>query len=778
MAAPTHQLRTLGALDLRAADGTEVRAVLAQPRRLALLAYLALTARTGPHRRDALLALFWPDQDDAHARNALSQAVHFLRRSLGTDAIVARTDDDLALATNVVWCDALAFEDAAASNSLGEAAALYQGELLPGFHFAGETTQFASWLEQRRGDLSRSHARVLDGLASAAENAGDFETAVGWRRRLAAQDPLSAEAALGLMRALVATGNTAAAIRHARVHEALLRNELDTAPDARVVAYARALHARRPEPAAPTTAEAPPSIHAAPVARAAEPPHSPVAESEPAPSPARRTARWRRLTAMGAVAASVMVLGAVVVARARPSHHGGACVAVIPLANYTGDRSQDDYARAITDAILTELARYQRLSVISRTSTTRYEGTKKPLAEIAGELGCDHLVEGSVTRQANHVLVNAQLVEANDRHLWADRYDVEERLLPETERSIAEAIALELRAEVALPPEATHQPAGLSRRADPIVYGVYLRGRDALLSRDPAGVRHAIDLFKQAIARDSAFAPGYAGLADAYRFGGGLGYMPEAFVFDSAPAVARQAVALDPDLSEAHVSLAGTLTDAADWAEAEREYRRAIELSPSNALAHHWFAAMLITLDRKQEALREIRRARELDPLSQAARGLEGEIEKYLGVSTRGGPLPRSALVDPNHVGTAATRSVNLARKGRCPEAFAENERAQQLAPDDKAVLIALVGVRLFCGDKAGALSLLHDIEQRPEVEVQGVYIAAVFAKLGESDSAFAWLDRTHYGMVNRMELRIMPQLAPLRRDPRFNELLRKQHMR
>jgi TolB-like protein/DNA-binding SARP family transcriptional activator/Tfp pilus assembly protein PilF len=778
MAPPTHRLRVLGVLDLRAADGAELRAVLAQPRRFALLAYLALTARAGPQRRDGLLTLFWPDQDEAHARNALSQAVHFLRRSLGAYAIVGRTDDDLALATGVVWCDALAFEDAAASNALAEAAELYQGELLPGFHFAGETTQFASWLEQRRAELSGRYSQVLDRLSRAAEKAGDSAAAVAWRRRLAGQDPLNAEAALGLMRALVAAGNTAGAIRHARVHEALLRNELDAAPDARIIAYVRELQAPQPELPRAASLDAPSPVPGG-VAPTAEHVRSAKTNLEPALPAPKRPWPWRRITAVGALMASAIVLGAVVVARARPSHDGRACVAVIPLANYTGDRTQDDYARAITDAVLTELARYERLSVISRTSITRYEGTKKPLAEIAGELACDHLVEGSVTRNGDHVLVNAQLVEADDHHLWADRYDVEERQLPEVERSIAEAVVLQLEPEGVSPLKPEGQSAVPLRRADPIVYGIYLRGRDALLSRDPAGVRHAIELFKQAIARDSGFAPAYAGLADAYRFGGGLGYMPESFVFDSAPAIARQAVALDPDLSEAHVALGGTLTDAADWPAAEREFRRAIELSPSNALAHHWFAALLITLDRKQEAVREIRRARDLDPLSQAARGLQGEIERYAGVRSQGGgPLPRTALVDPNHVGTAAARSVNLARAGRCPEAYAENDRAQKLAPDDKTVLISLVGVRLFCGDSAGALSLLHDVEQRPEVEVQGVYVAAVFAKLGENDSAFAWLDRTHYGMVNRMELRIMPQLAPLRRDPRFDQLLRNQHMR
>ena len=91
------RLFTLGALDLQAANGTELRSVLAQPRRIALLAYLALATPRGPHRRDRLLALFWPDQDESHARNALSQAVYFLRNALGADAIVSRTTEELSL---------------------------------------------------------------------------------------------------------------------------------------------------------------------------------------------------------------------------------------------------------------------------------------------------------------------------------------------------------------------------------------------------------------------------------------------------------------------------------------------------------------------------------------------------------------------------------------------------------------------------------------------------------------------------------------------------------
>src|SRR5919199_686078 len=106
------RLTALGALDLRGPDGQELRSVLAQPKRLALLAYLALAAPRGFHRRDTLLALFWPEQDEEHARNALNQAAHFLRRALGADVLINRNDGEVGLDRQRFWCDATAFDDA------------------------------------------------------------------------------------------------------------------------------------------------------------------------------------------------------------------------------------------------------------------------------------------------------------------------------------------------------------------------------------------------------------------------------------------------------------------------------------------------------------------------------------------------------------------------------------------------------------------------------------------------------------------------------------------
>src|SRR6266404_2795149 len=779
MTASLLSLRTLGTLYLRAPDGSEVRSVLAQPRRIALLAYLALATPRGPHRRDRLLALFWPDQDQAHARNALSQAVFFLRSALGADTVVSRTADEVGLDLSTVWCDAIAFDEAFDARRYTDAFELYGGDLLAGFHVAGAAPEFAEWLDATRATYARRYASAMESVAVEREAAGDRAGAVVWRRRVATQDPLNSDAALQLMRALAAAGDPGAAIRHARVHETLLREELDAPPDGRISQFVNTL---RESPAttvtiAPVPKSSPASDHSAPTLTV-PPSESPISPRSEKAGNGR--ARWKYAggTAVGIAGAALAMFAFTL--KAAPSVTSS-CIAVIPLANYSGDRSQDDFADAVTDALITELARYQRLSVTPRTSVTQYKATRKPLPEIARELGCNTVVEGSVVRGGNRVIVDAQLVNAlADRNFWAERYEREAADLPALERDIAEAIALQLRAtDLSEEGAAAGTPAhALTRRVDPIVYGLYLRGRDAALSRNPAGLRLAIVLYKEAIRRDSSFALGYAGLADAYRLAGGFGFMPLELALDSAPAMARAALALDGNLSEAHTSVAGTLTDAGNWPAAEREFRRALQLAPSNALAHHWYGALLITLDRKQEALREIRRARELDPLSQAIREMTTMLEVYIGIrSPTAPPLPSSAIVDPNHPGTAADRSVDLARVGRCSEAGAENKRAQQLAPDENMTLVSDVSVRLLCGDRAGARSLLARVERRPQIELQGVNVAEIHIKLGQIDSAFAWLGRTQWGMANRMHLRIDNELKPLRTDPRYHELLRKQNM-
>ena len=131
------ELRTLGSLELTSAESSAVGSVLAQPRRAALLCYLALAAPRGFHRRDTLFALFWPEYDAEQARHALRQSVYFLRRALGPKTIVSRGDEELALAPEQVHCDVWHFDAALDQGRPAEALALYRGELLAGLPHLG-----------------------------------------------------------------------------------------------------------------------------------------------------------------------------------------------------------------------------------------------------------------------------------------------------------------------------------------------------------------------------------------------------------------------------------------------------------------------------------------------------------------------------------------------------------------------------------------------------------------------------------------------------------------
>lgn len=756
--ASTIRLRTLGSVQLHGADGQELTALLTQPRRIALLVYLLIAPPRDFHRRDKLLALFWPEHDEQRARNALNQALHFIRRSLGADSIVARGDGEIAVEPALIWCDLLAFESALRDGHVDEAMELYRGRFLEGFHLAAAASELDHWMEDERARQARRYCQALEQMASSREAAGDPSGAAVWRRKLAASDPVAAKPALRLMRALAASGDRAGALHHARVHELLVREELDASVDPEVAAFVRQLQsepAAEPVPApdrpADSSTDAPPAEDASKV--------------DETPSPPRVLPRRWRVGATIA-AASLALIGAIALTR-NHSDPPVRCLAVLPIQNVSRDSMWPQLSDAFTDDIITSLAQEGELKVISHTSTMHYARGTALLPAIGRDLGCDGVVEGTIRIDGNRVHLNVQLLNAPaDRHLWARTFDGELSRLIALEGMVSDSIIRHVLVR-------TPRLRATARTVDTVTYGLYLRGRDAFRSRNAAALRQAIALFKQAVARDSTFAPAYAGLADAYRFLGGVGYASFDYVTDSARRAAARALALDSMSTDAHTSLAAILTDRADWEAAERAFQRAIALAPSNALAHHWYAVLLATLAHTEDAMREIHRAAELDPLSQPIHGSVIDIERYAGTRAPFAQLPnRDSLIDPNHAGAAAIRSVRLAQTGQCPEAFTENGRARELAPNNTQIHLSLVSVYSFCNEPLKARALLDTIEHRPDAPLSGVFIAGYFAARKQPDSAFAWLDRAQWSMQGRYQLRVWPALQPLRSDPRYRKLL------
>ncbi len=217
-------------------DGAPIEALATHRKAMAILAILAAG---GAVSRDRMMALLWPDSDIDRARGSLKQAVHLLRRHLDAPKLLGGRAE-LSLDRSIVDTDVHQFRDAIAAGEWSRAVQIYHGPFLDGIHLGG-SSELEEWIDTTRAVLARECAGALECLATAAEVSGDREAAVGWWRQRQGQDPWDSRVALRLMRALVAAGQRGAALQHAHVHEALLRTDLDLAPDAAVIAYVEEL---------------------------------------------------------------------------------------------------------------------------------------------------------------------------------------------------------------------------------------------------------------------------------------------------------------------------------------------------------------------------------------------------------------------------------------------------------------------------------------------------------------------------------------------------------
>lgn len=298
------RLETFGRLTLT--DGEEERP---QPRRrLALLARLAPSGLRGLSR-DELLALFWPERDLESARHSLDQLLYEARRAFGASPTLGTAS--LRLDPEVIACDVSDWNAAIERDDLEAAVAVYRGPFLHGFYVTA-SPEFEQWVEASRAQFAADYRRVLETLATRAAGKGRFGDAVTWWRRLAMDDRFSSRTALGLMRALVDAGDRAGAVEFARIHERIVRLELETAPDPAVAAFAGSLRASEPRAAEPSLPSLDSDIsHAVDATNRAQPT---VASPRLPPGSPRR---WARTYAIVGAAALFAVLLAALAVRSK-----------------------------------------------------------------------------------------------------------------------------------------------------------------------------------------------------------------------------------------------------------------------------------------------------------------------------------------------------------------------------------------------------------------------------------------------------------------------------
>jgi TolB-like protein/DNA-binding winged helix-turn-helix (wHTH) protein/Tfp pilus assembly protein PilF len=513
-------------------------------------------------------------------------------------------------------------------------------------------------------------------------------------------------------------------------------------------------------------------------------PEAPAVISEAAPGateprPARRPGRRRALVigglslAAGATAAFVGIW-----VTQQPGPNGPLRVeslAVLPLENLSGDADQEFLADAVTDALITELGKIDTVRVISRTSIVPYKGAKKSLPDIGRELRVDAVVEGSVVRSGNRIRITAQLVHAaSDRHLWAQVFERDVHDVLSLYDEVSEAIAREIHAKI----DRSTTVAARRRGVDPEAWTLYMRGRYLWTRVTPDNLEKARDYFQQAIDKQADFAMAYAGLADAYLLLAFNRVQSPLEAIPRARAAALKALELDHSLAEAHTSLAGiACTFDADWSAAERGYRRAFEINPSYAVAHRWWGTTLAGLGRHAEAAAEIRRALEIDPVSLRANNAAGAtlylarrypeaIEQYR----------KTLELEPSYAPSLIGLGRVYTALGRKTEALTELEHAATIS-NRAAVSLATLGYAYgVFGSRDQALNIVAELRERSTTAyVSPEDYAFVYLGLRDDHRVLQELERAAEERSSSLSsLKTALEYDPLRRNPRFADLLRR----
>ena len=454
-------------------------------------------------------------------------------------------------------------------------------------------------------------------------------------------------------------------------------------------------------------------------------------------------------------------------------------LAVLPLTNLSSDPRQEYFSDGMTDALITELSHIGSLKVISRTSVMAYRKSAKPLSQIAGELGVNGIVEGTVQSSGDRLRITAQLIYAPaDEHVWAKSYEGDSGNALALEQDVAQDIAQEIQAKLT--------PAEKARfaRAHPVslkalqayLQGRYhtekaeeLRYRNGMSASELEELRSARDFFEQALREDSSYAQAYVGLAHTWLDRPVVEKGP-----DNADAALRKAVKFEPDLAEAHEALA-TLDVLRQWrwSEAEWEYKRAIELNPNFAEAHARYAEYLDCMQRFDEGMKEFLHAQELDP------GHSFQPNPFI----RRRQYDRAIEIDQNEIKRHAFGfwpHVDLAfdydAAGKHDQAAQEWEETMRMLGYDQIAQAMHRGL-VESGYRGAFRAWVAALET---ADAQGApppafFPGMIYGILGEKDRAFQWLERGyHERSAAYSALNVDPYWDPLRSDPRFQDLVRR----
>jgi len=456
-------------------------------------------------------------------------------------------------------------------------------------------------------------------------------------------------------------------------------------------------------------------------------------------------------------------------------------LAVLPLANLSGDPEQQYFADGMTETLISHLSRIRSLRVISRTSVMHYRNVDRRLPQIARELGVDAVVEGTTQAHGGRVRVSVQLIRAvTDEHLWAEIYDRELADVFTLHAELAISIAHEVRAVITAEERALLEKRP---RVDPAAHESELRARYFLANFTAADLDRSIQYFEHAIHQDSSSAEAQSGLALACMFRaipltGDLSIARQRELLAKGKEAARRALANDGTLAEAHAAHGMILLYYDwDWQAAESALERALELDGNSGMAHGCRACLAATTLNRARTLCEVRRAIELDPLNLFIRAEAAEFCFWIRDYAQAAEYASQTLdLNPSFPRAHFVLGRVHEAEGRIADAIAAYQLAGVISSGAKAALRAFQ-----TGGAAGYYrwALRSGVTASPyaagSIRERPFFRARSHARLGEFDEAMKYLDQA-YAQRDCLLVLVKAQewWDPLRSDPRFADLVRR----
>jgi TolB-like protein/DNA-binding winged helix-turn-helix (wHTH) protein/Flp pilus assembly protein TadD len=456
-------------------------------------------------------------------------------------------------------------------------------------------------------------------------------------------------------------------------------------------------------------------------------------------------------------------------------------LAVLPFDNLSRDPDQEFFSDGLTEEMIAQLGKLnpERLTVIARGSVAKYKGSSLAVDQISRELHADYLLQGSVRRASDRVRITVQLIQVRDQSvLWAESYDRELKDILALQDSVSRTVADQI--HVKLTPG---QQARLPSRSqiDPGAYEAYLKGRYYWNKRSADGLQKALIYFQQAINKDPSYGAAYSGLADCNSGLAWHGFKSPAEALPKANAAALKAIEIDPQSAEAHASLGLVLDHKWDWAGAEAEFKRALQLDPRYANAHHWYGDNLSILGRHDAALLEAKQALELDPLNLMI-GTWVSLRYYLAgkYDLAIEQVRNTVELDANFAAAHLLLGENYLQMGLDEKGLAELQTAADLSGNSPLYLAQVAVAHAAAGRRTEALRIIAELQTISRTRYVSPYgFAQIYAAMNEKEQAFNWLQIAYDdGAVWMSYLGVDPVFAGLRSEQRFQDLLRRLHLR